>query len=93
MRILSFSNDVSFVLKHHVGFGSYTSLTAQCFSTAERTGSPIFIVLWSIAIELVESKRYIVILISPRRNGRQSLKGDDIQEQRSNDYSPVVINS
>jgi hypothetical protein len=26
-----------------------TSLTAQCFSTAERTGSPIFIVLWSIA--------------------------------------------
>jgi hypothetical protein len=26
-----------------------TSLTAHCFSTAERTGSPVFSVLWSIA--------------------------------------------
>ena len=49
--VLKFWNDVSFVLKPYIGFSSYTSLPAQCFSTAERTGSPIFIVLWSIAKE------------------------------------------
>jgi hypothetical protein len=63
---------MSFVLKHLAGFGSYTSLPAQFFSTAERTGSPILIVLWSIA--KIDHDSQIDIMGHKYRRARDTLR-------------------